>query len=145
MIICVLLTWIVSAGLSVPPKALEKENIFEWIVVALIVVHVVLSIVGYSIITLKIRASRLSSRGCNVPNGRFTKCYLVPFLLTSSYILLYSIPFMLFAVGQWSLIVNTILDMLVTVGYGMDPVLYIFLLKHYRDDLMKRLPNVCEG
>ena len=47
---------------------------------------------------------------------------------------------MVFAFGGSTLLGNTVLDMFATLGYGIDPVLYIFLLKHYRQHLVEKVP-----
>ena len=99
----------------------------------------------YGVILWKIRQSRIKSHHETEKKLKFRKEYLVPCIIISTYICFYIIPklvhsFYLSKNANPSLVSLSIL--LPKIGLLTDPIVYLFLSKHYRDCITRHCIRV---
>jgi hypothetical protein len=150
----IFLSWIISIVLGVIDATVHGTYI---VVISLIIVvgslYFILVIITYTIIIIKVRKSRRRFRTANTnqPNEgiNFRKEFLIPTLIIFSSVLLYTFPFLFQRViknknEDMQFIINNICEVLQLFGLIVDPFIYVFLTKHYREIIVtKCFPCTC--
>lgn len=108
--------------------------------------YIILVIATYSFIIYKVNQSREQFR---LPTSRqshegmkFKKEYLIPTLIIISFIVLYYLPLVIITIlqsrGYLRTITIDLYNLLICLGLIFDPMIYVFLTKHYRDIIVRR-------
>lgn len=140
----IIAAWIMS-GLAVLPVIIVKDiDLHQYYLAVTITnaVYILIAVVVYSIIGLHLKQRRKKFQQ-NVRKGESitnAKQFIVPFLLVFTFIIFSSIPKCIYAWWVWKKdedmdigIIFKIRDILLTCGFLVDPLIYVFLNKPLRD------------
>jgi hypothetical protein len=149
--ILILISWIISITLGVLRETIPYPG-KKWINVIFTgigVLYIIVVIVTYSIVIIRVKRSRELFRTTNVNQEiKFKKEFLVPGLIILTLILFYAIPYPIYqltpfnprTLKEWQTqyIRDRVCEILQVFGLVIDPIIYVFLTKHYRDIIMKK-------
>ena len=126
-----------------------KENIFHHLGASLLCISIILSIVTYTIIGIRIKRSRELLRKADVlyaarETRKLRKEYLVPGLIIFCTILFFAMPYHLMnylaepVKTRKKYILWESMNIIICIGFTLDPIIYIFLTKHFRKIIMEK-------
>lgn len=112
--------------------------------------YVLVAVVTYVFIFWAARKSRIAScRSASAVGPRIKKNYLIAGVIILTFLLLYVLPFTFHGNSYFTLntfqkrIIDGTTRSLMLVGLNADPLVYIFLSKHYRDIIVAKCRNIC--
>lgn len=138
-------SWFVSViigGLGAIPGIHTLTLFIRYMLIALGVICFLLVCITYSFILYKIKISQRQFNTAGNERTLQVKSLIVPGLIISSFVLLYGIPYIVnvhFAGCREKPELTAYMDFLIVFGFLVDPIVYIFLTKDYRDKLKKTL------
>ena len=87
--------------------------------------------------------TRIKGRGEAI---QFKRRFIVPCLIIGTFILLYAVPFVVWNIfirtvdiTKGSLLLTECLNIIISIGFICDPLIYIIRVKHYRELVIQKL------
>lgn len=152
----VILSWCLSLAVSLIYGLIPlHKKCIQISASGFVAVYIILVICTYVKIFKSVKHSRRSYRRKNLNSRsevrtihRMKKEYLVPILIIATYIGLYAIPYPIFRLlpmdaktleeEKANVLRSRICELILWSGFIVDPIVYIFLTKHYRKIILQK-------
>jgi hypothetical protein len=120
----------------------ELNNILLYVLVAIALPFLVLSITTYTMIIQKVQSSRRAFKNSShiqLSRMKLKKMYLIPLFIITTYLLFYFIPWLVFSIhlvhrtrGFHTFLVGETFEVITGIVLLVDPLIYIWLTSKYR-------------